>query len=84
MARYHFHIINGGGTSEDAEGQELPDLEAARAAAIEGVRSLVSEEARLGQIDLSGRIDIADADGNILLSVPFNDAVELRRNEQSR
>jgi len=79
MARYYLHINNGGGYSEDSEGQELADLDAARAAAIEGVRSLLSEEARQGQLDLSGRIEIADAEGNILLIVPFSDAVELRR-----
>jgi hypothetical protein len=80
MARYYLHINNGGGYSEDTEGQELADLDAARTAAIEGARSLLSEEARQGQIDLSGRIEIADGDGNILLIVPFSDAVELRRN----
>lgn len=79
MARYYLHINNGGGYSEDAEGQDLPDLDAARGAAIEGVRSLLSEEARHGQLDLSGQIEIADADGNILLIVPFTEAVELRR-----
>ena len=79
MARYFLHINNGGGYSEDTEGQELDDLDAARAAAIEGVRSLLSEEARHGQLDLSGRIEIADQDGNILLVVPFTEAVELRR-----
>jgi len=82
MARYYLHINNGGGYSEDTEGQELPDLAAARMAAIEGVRSLLSEEARQGQLDLSGTIEIADADGNILLSVPFSDAVELRRQDR--
>ena len=79
MARYYLHINNGGGYSEDIEGQELADLDAARVAAIEGVRSLLSEEARQGQLDLSGKIEIADADGNILLIVPFSEAVELRR-----
>jgi len=82
MARYFLHINNGGGYSEDSEGQELADLDAARAAAIEGVRSLLSEEARQGQLDLSGKIEIADADGNILLTVPFSDAVELRRHDR--
>lgn len=81
MSRYFLHIDNGGGFSEDPEGQELADLDAARAAAIEGVRSLLSEEARQGQLDLTGRIQIADAGGNILLVVPFSDAVELRRTE---
>ena len=80
MARYYLHINNGGGYSEDLEGQELPDLDAARAAAIEGVRSMLSE-ARQGQLDLSGKIEIADDGGNILLVVPFCDAVELRRSE---
>jgi len=78
MTRYYLHINNGGGYSEDTEGQELADLDAARAAAIEGVRSLLSEEARQGQLDLSGQIEIADAEGNILLILPFSEAVELR------
>ena len=81
MARYFLHINNGGGYSEDVEGQELPDLDAVRAAAIEGVRSMLSEEARQGQLDLSGKIEIADGEGNILLVVPFCDAVDLRRSE---
>jgi hypothetical protein len=81
MTRFYLHINNGGGYSEDTEGQELDDLDAARAAAIEGVRSLLSEEARQGQLDLSGRIEIADGDGNILLIVPFSEAVELRQDE---
>jgi len=79
MARYYLHIRNGGGYSEDPEGQDLPDLGAARSAAIDGVRSLLSEEARQGQLDLSGSIEIADGDGNILLVLPFSEAVELRQ-----
>jgi len=79
MARYFLNINNGGGYSADPEGQELENLDAAREAAIEGVRSIVSEEARQGQLDLSGRIEITDADGNILLVVPFSEAVELRQ-----
>jgi len=78
MARYYLHIRNGG-YSEDLEGQELPDLDAARLAAIDGVRSLLSEEARQGQLDLSGSIEIADGDGKVLLVVPFREAVELKR-----
>jgi hypothetical protein len=79
MARFFLHINNGSGYSEDPEGQELEDLDAAVAAAIEGVRSMMSEEARQGQLDLSGRIEIADAQGNILQIVPFTDAIHVRR-----
>jgi len=74
--------VNANGPVLFERGEEFPvfaDLDAARAAAIEGVRSLLSEEARQGQLDLSGKIEIADADGNILLIVPFREAVELRQ-----
>jgi hypothetical protein len=78
MARFYLHINNGGGYSEDPEGQELPDLAEAHRQAIDGVRSLLSEEARHGQLDLSGSIEIADGDGNILMIVPFREAFDLR------
>lgn len=77
MARFYLHIRNGAGYAEDFEGQELPDLGAARIAAIDGVRSVLSEEARRGELDLCGSIEIADGDGNILLVVPFREAVHL-------
>lgn len=78
MARFFLHINNGSGYAEDPEGQELADLDEAYRKAIDGVRSLLSEEARQGQLDLSGSIEIADCDGNILLIVPFTEAVDLR------
>ena len=78
MARFYLHIRNGGGFAQDPEGQELFNLAAARSAAIEGVRSLLSEEARQGELDLSGSIEIADEEGNILLIVPFSEAISLR------
>jgi hypothetical protein len=56
----------------------LADLDAARLAAIDGVRSVLSEEMRQGQVDLTGAIEIADGDGNILLIVHFRDAVQLK------
>jgi len=77
MARFYLHIRNGGGYAEDFEGQDLADLAAARIAAIDGVRSVLSEEARQGELDLCGSIEIADGDVNILLVVPFKEAVHL-------
>jgi len=79
MPRFYLHIRNGSGYAEDPEGQDLSDLSAARSAAIDGVRSLLSEEARHGELDLGGSIEIANEDGNILLIVPFSDAINLRR-----
>ena len=77
MARFYLHIRNGAGYAEDLEGQDLPDLDAARDQAIEGVRSVLSDEARHGVLDLSGSIEIADGDGKVVLIVPFRDAVRL-------
>jgi len=34
MPRFYFHVCNGNGFTEDEEGQELADVEAARARAV--------------------------------------------------
>ena len=77
MILFFFHVHNRIGFVEDEEGRELADLEAARHEAIAGARSIVSEEAKQGCVDLRGRIDVADAERNILLSIPFDEAIEV-------
>lgn len=78
MPRYYFHLHNRVGTVVDEQGRELPDLEAGRAAAIEDLRSILSEEVKRGRVDLTGRIDVIDGDGRVLLTVRGEDAVDLR------
>lgn len=78
MRRYFFNVHNGNGLTEDHEGLALPNLEAAREQALLGIRSLVGEELETGTIDLSGRLDICDNSGSVLLSVRFDEAVKLR------
>ena len=78
MARFFFDVINGSGLVQDDEGQDLPGLPAARDVAIEGARSIIQEDASLGFIDFSGRVEVRDAAGQTVLSIPFRDAVELR------
>jgi hypothetical protein len=77
MAHYHFHVLNGLGLTEDDEGRDLADLDVARREAINGARSIISEEARDGRVDLRGRIDVTDASGRVLLTVRFIEAVEI-------
>ncbi len=84
MPRFHLHIYNSGGTSCDEEGLELPDLDSARAYAIDGIRSLASEEVRAGRLDLAGRVEIADEAGTVLEVVGFPEAVEIRPPEEQR
>jgi hypothetical protein len=77
MPRYYFHVYNDE-TSLDEEGQDLPDLEAARACAVEGARSLMSDTLKQGRIVLSDHIAIQNEQGDLLLDVRFSDAVEIK------
>lgn len=75
MPRYLLHIHNSHGPAEDDEGLEAESLSEAREKAISGIRSLLASEAANGKINFKGRIDISSEAGEILLSVPFSDAV---------
>ena len=79
MPRFHIHIHNSTGTTRDEEGEDLPDLEQAERKAVDGVRSILSEEVRRGMLDLRGRADIADSGGEVLSSVRFADTIRLQR-----
>ncbi|QJU58059.1 hypothetical protein HL653_09830 [Sphingomonas sp. AP4-R1] len=78
MPHYHLNIYNGHGDTPDAEGRDFPDQAAAHEQAIAGIRSMLSEEALTGAIDLCGRIEIVADDGAIVAVVPFSDAVAIR------
>jgi hypothetical protein len=84
MPRYFFHIHNGTGLTEDQEGRELPDIAAAREEAVSGIRSIVSEEALRGQLDLDGRIEVCDAAGSTLLVQRFAEAFEINPGPAAR
>lgn len=78
MPRFHLHIYDRAGISRDEEGLELADLGSAREWAIDGIRSIVSEQVRAGRLDLEGRVEIADEAGTVLEIVRFPEAVEVR------
>lgn len=77
MKRYYLHLYCRTASALDEEGHCLPDLDAAHAAALDGIRDCVAHDARRGIIDLGGRIDIADGHGRVLRTVGFADAFEL-------
>jgi hypothetical protein len=79
MARFYLHVINGAGRAPDEEGAELPDAQAAEKRAVEGIRSILADEAKAGWLDLDGRIEIADEHGAIVRIVSFEEALEIRR-----
>jgi hypothetical protein len=78
MPHYFFHVCNSGGYLRDDEGQDLPNAEAAKVRAMESIRSIVSEEVKEGLADLRGRLEVTDAGGTTLLTMPFAEAIEVR------
>ena len=77
MPRFYFHLYNDVDVP-DREGAEFPDLDAARASAIEQARGMIGEVAKTeARIVLSNRIDIEDSEGRVLDSVVFRDIIRV-------
>ncbi|MBX9930910.1 MAG: hypothetical protein K2Y56_05145 [Methylobacterium sp.] len=73
MPRYYLHIRDGERTIPDEEGYDLPDLDAAKAEAVEGARTVLSEKLKIGELLDGQRIDIMDEAGSLLATVWFRD-----------
>jgi hypothetical protein len=63
--------------AEDLEGQEFHDVEAARRAAIIGLRDTMATELKNGQINMAAFIEIEDENHQLVMTVPFLEAVEV-------
>ena len=74
MALYFFHLCDGSDRLLDVEGQELPDLDAAKAYALLCARDTLSHEMRDGLLNLRVRLDVADTAGAIVHILPLEDA----------
>lgn len=79
MPHYYLNIHNGHGDTIDEEGADFVDLEAARCHAIYGIRCFLSAELLEGLVDLTGHLDIVDQQGVVQATVPFTQAVTIRR-----
>ena len=79
MARYFFHLRDGTDYLIDPEGTELPELEAAREMALLCARDTLSNELKDGLLDLRYRIDVEDAEGIVVHSLPLGSAFETMR-----
>jgi hypothetical protein len=76
MPRYFFHVLDPGYTV-DEEGRELPDLEAARALALESARDLVCVDVKNGWLNLDHSIEVRDERGDTVLIVSFREAFQV-------
>ena len=79
MARYFFHLRDGSDHLPDLEGRELPGLDEVRQVALTCARDTLSQELKDGRLDLAYRIDVEDAQGMIVHTLPLREAFEVVR-----
>jgi hypothetical protein len=75
MPRYFFNLHECGTVVRDEEGREVSDVAQLRQLAVKEARQLMSAEVTGGQLCLSCRIEVLDADRRAVLVVPFREAV---------
>jgi hypothetical protein len=73
MARYYFDIFDDQ-VASDEEGLDLPDTEAAMAAALAGAREMACEEIRKGCLHLGHRVEICDESRRVIGTIRYRDA----------
>src|SRR5262245_51709857 len=70
--RYFIHVVTDQERLIDPDGEEFTDLASARAEATQSARDLMAEELRCGRpVPFAWRAHVADAEGNVVLSLPF-------------
>jgi len=75
MPRFHFHIRTASEFIVDDEGVEIADCGAAVIEAVRGARCLMKGEVGRGTLCLDQSIEIHDAFGEHLRTVPFTEAL---------
>jgi hypothetical protein len=76
LPRYHFHLHDRTGFTEDPHGRTLPDAGRARERAIREARAIICDDVRNGCVDLNGRIEVTDGSGKAVLTLSFTEAVD--------
>ena len=77
MPKFFFHVLDDLDTFDD-EGLDLPNLAAAMLGATHSARARMCETLiDKGRISLHHRIEVQDADRNLVGTVEFRDAVEI-------
>jgi len=77
MPLYYFNVRNDDFT-EDFEGMELADAQAAHAYAVQAARSLAADTVSHGHLTAKHRIEIVDAAREQVGEVTFGEAVTIR------
>ena len=77
MNRYFFNLRECGQVVVDEEGVDRHDLAAARVEALAAARSIMCAEVAEGRLCLSCSIEVFDASGTKVLTIPFRDALAI-------
>jgi hypothetical protein len=77
MPRFHLHVRTPSEFIEDEEGIVVPDHSRAMVEAVRGARCLMTGEVARGTLCLDQSIEIHDAAGQHVTTVPFTEAVEI-------
>jgi hypothetical protein len=75
MPHYYFHVREGSEISRDSEGQDLPNLEAARREAVNVSREILGEKLLHGGSINHRSVEIADETGHVVDVVDSNDVL---------
>lgn len=75
MPRYYFHVEDHTGRTSDDAGQVLTNDKAAYQCAVDNIRSIISDEARQGILEMDGHIDVCRG-GKHVRRVTFGEAFE--------
>ena len=77
MSRYYFNFRNGDELTPDPEGMDLPSLDAAYDRACRAAKEMAAEMVLTqGALD-ARRFEIADEKGQMVLSIPFRELLEV-------
>ncbi|WP_116091825.1 DUF6894 family protein [Sphingomonas crusticola] len=77
MPQYYFDLHECGTVLEDDEGHELPGTDAARDMTVKFARSIMAAEVVEGRLCLGCHIVVRGENRDVLLQVPFRQAVHL-------
>ncbi len=77
MPTFFFHFRDGGELTEDPDGANLPDVDAARAKALKAAREAVAGGIKAGRLVLGQSIVITDDAGRELATVSAREVLGL-------
>jgi hypothetical protein len=77
VSKFFFHLVDGTDVLIDPEGVEIADSEVAKNALWQA-RSIIAGDARHGEINLGFRIEVKNERGELVHSLPFEEAVTIQ------